>query len=141
MINKEKHPKLYEATEEIVKRRLDWLTEAIEARLLCELLPDEIKKLDIVAVDSSGDRLNLRISGAEGTVLTLQRLGIQGLKPKVSSFSDKEFYARGEGKLPNGVTLSVWVGGLAQTEGCHVVKKRKLRTEYALVCEGTGKEI
>ena len=135
-IDQDKYPDLYRSIEETVKRRLDWLEETIEARCLCQFLPDEIKELNIVAVDCLGGKLNLTIQDTEGTMITLKRLGIQGLKPQVSSYDSKQFYAKGEGVLPNGTPLSIWVGNLTEPEGCKIIKKRRVRTEYRLVCAG-----
>ena len=142
MIDRIKYPKLYERTEDTIATRRRWLEEAIKAQELCDLLPDEIKALNIISVDfNDPNQLSITISNSNGTIRILKMLGIQGLKPLVSTWSKKSFYSQGEGKLPNGATLSIHVGNIEQPKGCHIVEKRKWKMEYELVCEGTGKKI
>lgn len=137
MLDKKKYPRLYAATQGTVKCRRDWLSEAIKARDLCALLPDEIKAMDISTADySCTGTLSLTIKNTNGTVTILRRLGIQGLKPQVSKFSKERFFTEGRGKLPDGSFLSIHVTDITEPEGCQVVTKTTTREEYELVCEG-----
>ena len=141
MIDKEKYPKLYDQTENTIRTRREWLAQAIKAQQLCDLLPDEIKGMHFIGADYTHDTLSLTIRNTNGTVPTLKRLGIQGLKPQVSSLSKDNFHTEGKGKLPNGTFLSIWVSNIDKPDDCTVQAKRRMKTEYILVCEGTGKEI
>ena len=141
MIDKEKYPKLYENTENTIRTRREWLEQAIKAQELCDLLPDEIKGMHFIDADYSPGTLSLKIRNANGTVPTLKRLGIQGLKPQVSIFSKETFWTEGTGKLPNGTFLSIRVSHIDKPEDCTVIEKRRMRKEYLLVCEKTGTEI
>ncbi len=141
MIDKEKSPQLYKATEETIQRRINWLREALECQLLCELLPEEIKCLSITNADKTGNSLSISITNKEGTVPTLKILGIQGLKPQVSSFDKSRFYSQGKGVLPNGNELLVYLSNMDKPEGCRVDEKTVTHTENVLVCEETGKPI
>ena len=43
MINEEEYPKLHKAIEDNIKMREGFLSNAIQAKVLCEFLPEEIK--------------------------------------------------------------------------------------------------
>ena len=137
MLDKDKYPRLYAATQSTVKSRRAWLSEAIKARELCDLLPDEIKAMDVSTADYSlNDTLSLTIKNTNGTVTILRRLGIQGLKPQVSKLSKERFFTEGRGKLSKGSFLSIHVTDITEPEGCQIVTKTTTREEYELVCEG-----
>ena len=142
MIDKEKFPELYKATESTVESRQNWLADAIKCRDLCTLLPDEIKALHIISADyNSPNQLSLLVRNTNGTIRILKMLGIQGLKPEVSTFSKSTFCSTGRGKLPDGSDLAIRITGIEEPAGCHVVTKRKTVTEYELVCERADKEL
>jgi hypothetical protein len=88
-----------------------------------------------------GEELSLTIEAEAGTVKTLKTLGIQGLSPKVSSWSKKHFWTTGEGKLSNGVPLHINVANIEEPEGCVVKEKTTTSKEFVLVCPQTGEEI
>ena len=141
MIDKEKYPELHKAVEEVIETRLSWLVDAVEGRKLCELLPEEIKVLDISSVDATGGCLSLTINKGKEAIKVLKVLGVQGLKPRVSSFSKERFYSTGEGVLSNGTKFIVTVYDIGVPEGCKVEERATTRTENVLVCEGTGEEV
>ena len=143
MIDKEKYPNLHHAAERNIKMRTEWLQEAVKAQVLCDLLPETIKELEITSVNYSpyGDTLNLSIKNTDGTVRLLKELGIQSLRPKVSSWSKTHFYSEGEGVLSNGSKLSITVSNIEEPEGCEIKKKRSWSTEYVLVCPQSGEEL
>lgn len=136
MIDKEKHQSLYRELERNTKIKANWLKEALQAEVLCSYLPEEIKEMEINSVDLTFDHLTLNIIAKEDTIKTLKILGVQGLKPQVSSWSKKSFYSTGEAKLPNGLIFTVHVTGIEEPEGCKVIERRRTRTEYELVCAG-----
>lgn len=144
MINKEQHPKLHEAVEREIRYGRDRLHRAIETREKAELLPEEIKAMHITSVEYSeysGLKVNLR--NEEGTIKNLKTLGVQGLKPQLSSWSKNNFYAEGNATLPDGTNLYVYVSYLDEPANCTVreVRKRPLQKTYELVCEQTGKVV
>ena len=141
MIDKEKYPHLYEATEGKISLRRQWLHETLQAQMLCELLPEEIKTLHITDADLYGQALVLEITNEEGTIATLKALGIQGLKPQVSAFSKTAFFSSGEGVLSDGTNLRIHVNSIGEPAGCQVKEKRITEKRYILVCEKSGKEI
>ena len=141
MIDQEKHAKLHEKVEQNVATKLDWLRDAMECKVLCDLLPEEIKEMYIISADANMGGLKLHIKNVNGTVPTLKRIGIQGLKPQVSWHSPDSFQTEGEGKLPNGAPLEILVTDMEKPPNCTVRTKRKWKNEYELVCEKSGKVI
>ena len=142
MTDKDKYPILYKAIQATIEGRTRWLQEALRADLLCDSLPDEIKAMSVSAVDYDAyNGLQLHIEAGQDTVRTLKLLGIHGLKPKVSSWSNKNFWTTGTGKLPDGTPLSISVDNIEAPEDCEVVEKTHTSKEYVLVCAKTGEEI
>ncbi len=141
MIDQEKYPKLYKAIEDIIKMRQDWLDEALKARELAELLPDEIKGMDITYADFSSNKLTLNIDNKDATLTTLKTLGVQGLKIQVNAWMKGYFHAQGDGVLPDGSNFRVFVSNVDKPEGCRVEERVVTRTENVLVCEQTGQPV
>ncbi len=142
MIDREKYPELYEATEGSIMVRRKWLGLALKAQELCDLLPEEIKGMHITGTDyTEGFGLSLDIRNDNGTITTLKTLGIQGLKAQVSTWSKDTFYSHGEGVLPNACKLRILVSNLGEPEGCQIVEKTRMVTEFVLVCEQTGQPV
>jgi hypothetical protein len=141
VITKEECPDLYEIIQKSTEIRLAWLTDAVRAGLLCELLPEEMKKLKVTSVDSRGEGLAITVQAKEDTVKLLKTLGIQGLQPRVSSYSRKLFWTAGEGKLSNGAPFYIHVSGIEEPEGCVVEEQTRTSKEFVLVCPQTGEEI
>ena len=142
MINKEEYPELHGIIKRGIDTRLEWVGHSIKAGVMCEFLPEEIKKLKINSVDYSPWKgLDISIRCEEDTIKTLKMLGIQGLRPKVSSSIKSVFYAQGEGKLPDGTPLSVFVSNIDEPEGCEIKEKRSWKKEYVLVCAQSGEEV
>ncbi len=141
MIDKEKYPKLYETTENIINRRQRWLRDALQSQLLCEFLPEEIKTLNIISVDlkADGTTLHLSIISEDGTIALLKTLGIQGLKPHASG--KNSFQSTGEGVLLNGTKFEIYVSNINKPEGCRIEEHPVTYTEYTLVCEESGKPL
>lgn len=141
MIDKEKYPELYKITEDVIDKYRRWYREALQCQVLCASLPSEIKALPIIEADLLCGKLTLTIRNEENTIATLKTLGIQGLKPQVSHFSDTSFTSLGEGLLPDGTGLLIHVTNLDQPEGCYVKTEIVTRKEYSLVCEKSGEQI
>jgi len=143
MLDKEQYPKLYEAVENKINMRMEFIREAIRAQILCELLPEEIKVLEITDIDYSrfGKTLNLTIRNTEGCVRLLKELGVQGLKPQVSSWSKRIFFTEGKGRLPNNTEFTVHISGIEEPEGCIIKEERSVSKSYILVCEQSDEEI
>lgn len=140
-IDKEKYPALYARIQKSVGTRLEWLTDAVRAGVMCEFLPEELKTLKITSVDARAEGLDITIEAEADTVKMLKMLGIQGLQPKVSSWSRKHFWTAGKGLLSNGNSLHISVTNIEEPEGCIVEKKIVTSEEFILVCPQTGEEI
>lgn len=141
MITEKEYPELYQAIKKSREMRRNWLIDSLKAGILCELLPEEIKKLTITEIDLEAGGLKLGVKAEEGTVNTLKVLGIQGLKPQVSSRSKKIFYTVGQGVLRDGSPLKILISNIEEPEGCQVVETTRTSKEYVLVCEKTGEKI
>ena len=140
-IDKENYPALHHHIESAVATRLEWLTAAVRAGVLCEFLPEEIKKLKVISVDIRGTGLSISVENEPDTVRLLKVLGIYGLTPKVSSWSRKHFWTAGEGILSNGAPLHISVNNIEEPAGCVVEEKITTSKEFVLVCPQTGEEI
>jgi len=141
MIDKEKYPKLYSNIESTIKWREQYLSYALKVQILWDYLPEEIKELEVYDIEYIPNTLSLRIKNQDGTIPKLKILGIQGLSPKVSSWSKKSFYSEGTGVLPDGTELSIHVSDIEEPEGCEIQEKTEVSTRYVLVCPQSGKEV
>ena len=140
----EKEAKLLKRIESLKEIRLGWFEDAIRAEILCDLLPQGIRDMDITGVDYSkhtGLEVTIHAKEGDNTLKTLRMLGIQKLKTKVSSYNQNYFWANGTGKLSNGTLLSIKVSNVDKPEGCRVEEKTEMKTEYVLVCEKSGEQI
>ena len=68
MIDKEKYPELYEATESTIRWGEQYLSHAFRAQILWDYLPEEIKELNVRSVEYVHNTLSLRIKNEDGTI-------------------------------------------------------------------------
>lgn len=121
---------------------MEWLAQVFKAQALLELLPPEIKTMNITDADCDySGNLTIYIEGNKDDYIKLKTTGIQGLKPRVVSYSTDKFYAIGEGVLPNGTLLKIHINNIPQPDNCHIETKETVYKENVLVCDTSGKEI
>lgn len=130
---------LVERCKENTQDRLKWLHEAIEAEVMTQQLPAELREMDATLDGEVGGSFTLVAHGGDVAKRTLEEAGVMFETPKVQSFSGS-FKAKGIVPWFDG-NMEVHVYGLDVPANCVVEREDYIATRYKAICNETGEEV